>query len=120
MCAKAVDGHLAGNQDLSGNDFGVALGTSDVVHRDRLVAASPALRAHQRIQTVGVGTRVGIRYDLPAGAVVGGVRYPPQNLVDWKRYFQFGQQFFIAQFLYGREVSLESNVVEVRARGGWE
>jgi len=25
----------------------------------------------------------------------------PENLVDRKRYFQFGQQFFVAEFLHG-------------------
>src|SRR6516165_6683255 len=106
MCAKAVDCHLAGNQDLAGNDLGVAFGTGDVVHRDRLVAASPALRADQHVETVGVSTRVGIRYDLPAGAVVGGVRYPPQNLVERKGHFQFGQQVLHCSVSSWREVSL--------------
>ena len=77
----------------------------DVVHRDRLVTTGPALRADQRVETVGVGARVGVRYDLPAGAVVGGVGHPPQNLVNRKWHFQFDQQFFIAEFLHGREVS---------------
>src|SRR6516164_3090968 len=103
MCAKAIDCHLARHKDLAGDGLGVALGTRDVVHRDRLVAAGPALRADQSIQTVGVSTRVGIRYDLPAGAVVGGVGYPPQNLANRKKYFQFGQQFFIVQFLHGEK-----------------
>src|SRR6516225_7173379 len=82
--SQPVDGHLAGNQDLAGDDLGISLGASDVVHRDRLVRASPALRPDQRIQTFGVSTRVGIRYDLPARAVVGGVGHPPQNLADRK------------------------------------
>jgi hypothetical protein len=71
------------------------------------------LRAHQPIETVGVGTRVGISYDLPAGAVVGGIGQPPQNLANRKWYFQFGQQFSMVEFLHGREVSLDSKVVEV-------
>jgi len=61
------------------------------------------LGANLSVETVGVSTRVGIRYDLPPCAVVGGVGYPPQNLVDRKRYFQFDQQFFIAEFLRGEK-----------------
>jgi len=63
----------------------------------------PVLRADQSVEAVGVGTRVGIGYDLPACALVGGVRYPPQNLVDRKWHFQFGQQFFVAEFLHGEK-----------------
>ena len=54
--SEPVDGHLARHKDLAGDDFGVALDTRDVIHRDRLVVARPALRADQRIQTVGVST----------------------------------------------------------------
>jgi hypothetical protein len=59
------------------------------------------------------------RFNKSVAGIVGGVRYPPQNLVDRKWYFQFGQQFFIAEFLHDREVSLESKVVEVRERIRW-
>jgi len=43
------------------------------------------------------------RFNKSVAGIVGGVRYPPQNLVDRKWYFQFGQQFFIAEFLHGEK-----------------
>src|SRR5215469_17356305 len=83
------------------------------VHRDRLVVAGPALRAHQDIETVGVGTRVGIRYDLPAGAVVGGVRYPPQNWSNGKVTSSSASSSSLFSFVMERSL-LESKVLGVR------
>ena len=78
-----------------------------------LIAVSPLLSAlaAEGVRRIAGLMQFGVRYNLSARAIIGGVGHPPQNLVDGKRNFQFGQQFFIVEFLHGREISLESKVV---------
>ena len=84
MRPQADHDDRAGDQHLAREKAFALLHPGDVVHGLDLVLARPALRREQRIQSIGVGARIGVGYDLAPFLVVRGVGNAPLDLVRWK------------------------------------
>jgi len=89
---KNSDG--ASDQHLAREDALALLHPGDVADGFDLVLTRPTLRRKQFIQSIGVGSRIGVGYDLAAFLVVGGVGDAPLDLVWRERDFKLGKQLF--------------------------
>src|SRR6516225_9010734 len=88
MGPKAKDRDRAGDQHLARENALTLLYPRDVAHRLNLVLARPTLGRKERVQAVGVGSRIGVGYDLTTFLVIGGVGDPPLDLVGCKWNFK--------------------------------
>ena len=82
---KTDDRDSAGDQHLPGDDGLTFLYSGDVVHRLDPVLARPALGSEERVQPIGVGARIGIRYDLPALLIARSVGDAPPDVI-WRKW----------------------------------
>jgi len=79
--SQAKDRDGATDQHLPGKDALALFHPGDVAQGFDLVLTRPALGREQCIQSIGIGPRIGVRYDLAAFLVIGSVRDPPLDLV---------------------------------------
>jgi hypothetical protein len=88
MRPQSDDGDRAGNQHLAPERRLSSFFTWVLLFMASILYSRVQPRGEQRVQTIGVGSPIGVGYDLTTFPVICGVGDAPLHLVGWKWNFK--------------------------------